>query len=151
MPLIDLHSLAADLEFQSDLLIVGAGIAGLILDHRLRGMAARWFCWRLAVNMVGMERRKLSWQRMPLPGGSFHPLIFARQCFCIDAYHLMGGTRMVANPGQGVVDFQLRLHGLDNLVVASCSVFPTGGSSNPTLTLMQSTLRWAERIRTPFA
>jgi len=63
----------------------------------------------------------------------------------------MGGTRMVANPGQGVVDFQLRLHGLDNLFVASCSVFPTGGSSNPTLTLMQSTLRWAERIRTPFA
>jgi cation diffusion facilitator CzcD-associated flavoprotein CzcO len=42
MPLIDLHSLAADLELQSDLLIVGAGIAGLILDHRLRGMAARW-------------------------------------------------------------------------------------------------------------
>ena len=31
MPLIDLHSLAADLEFQSDLLIVGAGIAGLVL------------------------------------------------------------------------------------------------------------------------
>lgn len=151
MPLINLHSLAADLEFQSDLLIVGAGIAGLILDHRLRGMAARWFCWRLAVNMVGMARRKLSWQRTPLPGGSFHPLISSRQFFYIDAYHLMGGTRMVANSGQGVVDVQLRLHGLDNLVVASCSVFPTGGSSNPTLTLMQSTLRRAERIRTPFA
>ena len=63
----------------------------------------------------------------------------------------MGGTRMAANPGQGVVDAQLRVHGLDNLFVASCSVFPTGGSSNPTLTLMQLTLRLAERIRTPFA
>jgi choline dehydrogenase-like flavoprotein len=67
-----------------------------------------------------------------------------------DTYHLMGGTRMAANPGQGVVDAQLRVHGLDNLFVASCSVFPTGGSSNPTLTLMQLTLRLADRIRTPF-
>jgi choline dehydrogenase-like flavoprotein len=68
-----------------------------------------------------------------------------------DTYHLMGGTRMAANPGQGVVDAQLRVHGFANLFVASCSVFPTGGSSNPTLTLMQLTLRLAERIRTPFA
>jgi choline dehydrogenase-like flavoprotein len=63
----------------------------------------------------------------------------------------MGGTRMAANPGQGVLDAHFRVHGLDNLFVASCSVFPTGGSSNPTLTLMQLTLRLAERIRTPFA
>jgi choline dehydrogenase-like flavoprotein len=64
-----------------------------------------------------------------------------------DIYHLMGGTRMAAEPGQGVVDAQLRVHGLDNLFVASCSVFPTGGSSNPTLTLMQLTLRLADRLR----
>ena len=37
MPLIDLHSLPADQEFQSDLLIVGAGIAGLVLADALRG------------------------------------------------------------------------------------------------------------------
>jgi len=48
------------------------------------------------------------------------------------------------------VDAQLRVHGFDNLFVASCSVFPTGGSSNPTLTLMQLTLRLADRIRTLF-
>jgi choline dehydrogenase-like flavoprotein len=64
-----------------------------------------------------------------------------------DTYHMMGGTRMAANPGRGVVDAQLRVHGFDNLFVASCSVFPTGGSSNPTLTLMQLTLRLAERLR----
>jgi choline dehydrogenase-like flavoprotein len=59
----------------------------------------------------------------------------------------MGGTRMAADPSHGVVDAQLRVHGLDNLFVASCSVFPTGGSSNPTLTLMQITLRLAERLQ----
>jgi choline dehydrogenase-like flavoprotein len=46
-----------------------------------------------------------------------------------------------------VVDAQLRVHGIPNLYVASCSVFPTGGSSNPTLTLMQLTLRLADQLR----
>ena len=64
-----------------------------------------------------------------------------------DTYHLMGGTRMAADPSKGVVDAQLRVHGLNNLFVASCSVFPTGGSSNPTLTLMQLTLRLAEMLK----
>jgi choline dehydrogenase-like flavoprotein len=64
-----------------------------------------------------------------------------------DIYHLMGGTRMAADPRNGVVDPQLRVHGINNLFVASCSVFPTGGSSNPTLTLMQLTLRLAEQLR----
>jgi choline dehydrogenase-like flavoprotein len=68
-----------------------------------------------------------------------------------DIYHLMGGTRLAADPSQGVVDSQLRVHGVDNLFVASCSVYPTGGSSNPTLTLMQLTLRLAERLRNHIA
>ena len=68
-----------------------------------------------------------------------------------DIYHLMGGTRMAADPGGGVVDARLRVHGIDNLFVASCSVFPTGGSSNPTLTLMQLTLRLAQQLRTQLA
>jgi len=45
-----------------------------------------------------------------------------------------------------VVDPQLRVHGTNNLFVASCSVFPTGGSSNPTLTLMMLTLRLADQL-----
>jgi len=64
-----------------------------------------------------------------------------------DIYHLMGGTRMSLSPSQGVVNSQLCVHGVDNLFVTSCSVFPTGGSSNPTLTLMKLTLRLAERLR----
>jgi|LakMenE01Jun11ns_1017448.scaffolds.fasta_scaffold9959605_21 choline dehydrogenase-like flavoprotein len=68
-----------------------------------------------------------------------------------DIYHLMGGTRLAADPSQGVVDSLLRVHAVDNLFVASCSVYPTGGSSNPTLTLMQLTLRLAERLRNHIA
>ena len=64
-----------------------------------------------------------------------------------DTYHQMGGTRMANSPVDGVVDAQLRVHGVDNLFVASCSVFPTGGNSNPTLTLMQLTLRLAQLLK----
>jgi choline dehydrogenase-like flavoprotein len=63
-----------------------------------------------------------------------------------DIYHLMGGTRMSVGPQDGIVDKELRVHGIDNLSVASLSVFPTGGSSNPTFTLMMLTLRLAERL-----
>ena len=64
-----------------------------------------------------------------------------------DTLHPMGGTRMSHEPGQGVVDASLRVHGTSNLYLASCSVFPTGGSSNPTLTLMALCLRLADHLR----
>jgi choline dehydrogenase-like flavoprotein len=45
-----------------------------------------------------------------------------------------------------VVDHELKVHGLENLYVASCAVFPSGSSSNPTFTLMALTLRLAARL-----
>jgi choline dehydrogenase-like flavoprotein len=64
----------------------------------------------------------------------------------IDLYHPMGGTRMGASPKTSVVDSNLRVHGISNLFVASCAVYPTGGSSNPTFTLMALTLRLADYL-----
>jgi choline dehydrogenase-like flavoprotein len=63
-----------------------------------------------------------------------------------DTYHMMGGTRMGSDPTSSVVDANLRVHGIDNLYLASCSTFPTGGSSNPTFTLMAMALRLKDRI-----
>jgi len=60
-----------------------------------------------------------------------------------DTYHHMGGLRMGTDPQTSVVDPDLKVHGIDNLYVASCAVFPAGGSSNPTFTLMALTLRLA--------
>ncbi|QPN69539.1 GMC oxidoreductase [Synechococcus sp. CBW1108] len=65
----------------------------------------------------------------------------------IDSYHIMGGTRMSKNPNSGVVDSDLAVHGIANLSIASLSVFPTGGSANPTLTLMMLALRLADRLK----
>lgn len=50
--------------------------------------------------------------------------------------HYLGTTRMSEDPASGVVDERCRVHGVENLYVASASVFPTGGFANPTLTLV---------------
>ncbi len=64
-----------------------------------------------------------------------------------DVHHHAGTTRMHEDPGEGVVNADLRVHGLDNLFVAGASVFPTAGVANPTLTIVALTLRLAEHLR----
>ena len=61
--------------------------------------------------------------------------------------HHMGTTRMHVNPRQGVVDANLRVHGVSNLFVAGSSVFPTYGAANPTLNLLALVLRLADHLK----
>lgn len=61
--------------------------------------------------------------------------------------HHMGGTRMSATPAGGVVDTNLKVFGTKNLYVTGSSVFPTGGGGNPTMPLIQLTLRLAEHLQ----
>jgi len=61
--------------------------------------------------------------------------------------HHLGTTRMHQNPKQGVVDADSKVHGIGNLYVAGSSVFPTYGSSNPTLSLVALTLRLADHLK----
>lgn len=62
-------------------------------------------------------------------------------------YHHMGTTRMHADPRQGVVDADCRVHGIRNLYIAGPSVFPTGGYANPVLTTLALTLRLADHMK----
>jgi choline dehydrogenase-like flavoprotein len=66
-------------------------------------------------------------------------------------WHHMGTARMHPDPKQGVVDANCRVHGLANLHVAGAAVFPTGGSANPTLTLVALTLRLSDHLRRTLA
>jgi choline dehydrogenase-like flavoprotein len=61
--------------------------------------------------------------------------------------HHIGTTRMHADPKQGVVDPDCRIHGLANLYVAGSSVFPTSGYANPTLTIVALALRLADHLK----
>jgi choline dehydrogenase-like flavoprotein len=60
--------------------------------------------------------------------------------------HHLGTTRMHADPRQGVVDPDCRVHSVDNLFIAGCSVFPTYGASNPTLSIVALALRLADKL-----
>lgn len=63
-------------------------------------------------------------------------------------YHHMGTTRMHADPKQGVVDADCRVHSVRNLYVAGSSTFTTGGRANPTLTVTALAIRLAEHLAT---
>jgi choline dehydrogenase-like flavoprotein len=62
--------------------------------------------------------------------------------------HHMGTTRMAADPRDGVVDPNCRIHGLGNAFVAGSSVFPTYGWANPLLTIIALALRLADHLVT---
>ncbi len=66
-------------------------------------------------------------------------------------YHHIGTTRMSKDPRDGVVDEQLRTYGVDNLYMTGCSVFPTGGHANPTLTIVALAIRLSDHLRAQFA
>jgi choline dehydrogenase-like flavoprotein len=65
----------------------------------------------------------------------------------VDAAHHMGTTRMGRSPADGVVDRDCRVFGVENLFVASSSVFPSGGLSNPTLTIIALAIRLADHLK----
>lgn len=61
--------------------------------------------------------------------------------------HHMGTTRMSNNPNSGVVDRDSKVFGTKNFYIGGSSVFPTGGSVPPTLTIVALSIRLANHIR----
>ena len=61
-------------------------------------------------------------------------------------YHHIGGTIMGDDPKSSVVDKNLKLHDIENLYICGSSVFPTGGHANPTLSIVQLSLRLSEHL-----
>lgn len=62
------------------------------------------------------------------------------------SYHHIGATRMSQSAATGVVDANLRMHGISNLYMCGASVMPTGGHANPTLTIVALALRLADHV-----
>jgi hypothetical protein len=61
--------------------------------------------------------------------------------------HHMGGTRMSDNRKFGVVDKNCKVFGSNNLYVAGSSIYVTGGYQNPTLGIVQFSLRLSDHLR----
>jgi choline dehydrogenase-like flavoprotein len=62
-------------------------------------------------------------------------------------YHHIGTTRMSRHPPDGVTNENCRAHGVTNLYFGGCSVFPTGGHANPTLSIVALSIRLADHLR----
>jgi choline dehydrogenase-like flavoprotein len=54
---------------------------------------------------------------------------------------------MSADPRDGVVDADCRVHGVSNLFIASGGVFPTEGHANPTLTIVALAARLGAHVK----
>ncbi len=61
-------------------------------------------------------------------------------------WHHMGTTRMHDSDKEGVVDRNLKIHGMSNLYVVGSSVFPAVGANFPTITIAALTLRLASHL-----
>ena len=64
----------------------------------------------------------------------------------MSAGHIMGTYRMGTDPKTSVVSPEQRSHDHDNLFLLGSGVFPTGASSNPTLTIAALALRAVDPI-----
>lgn len=62
------------------------------------------------------------------------------------AHHAASTCRMSRDPATGVVDSDLRVHGMENLYICSNAVFPSLGAVNPTLTLTALALRLGDHL-----
>ncbi|HUJ64436.1 MAG TPA: GMC family oxidoreductase, partial [Acidimicrobiales bacterium] len=71
--------------------------------------------------------------RTSSPGGDFQGI---KRIGIPESRHVMGTARMGTDPATSVVDPFGRVHGLDNVIVADSSVFPTSSGYGPTLTLV---------------
>jgi choline dehydrogenase-like flavoprotein len=122
------------------------GMRRLIVDWRIGRNTfetAREFCIVIDESLKHLEVGRLvspSWL------ASTNPSDPPDRCFG-DQNHHMGTTRMSHSSATGVVDTTMRVHGMANLYIASSSVFPTGGHSNPTLTLLALCMRLADHLR----
>ena len=65
-------------------------------------------------------------------------------------FHHMGGTIMGEDKKNSVVDKNLKVHGSKNLFVAGSSVFPSGGHANPTISIIQLSLRLNKHLHDNF-
>lgn len=105
-------------------------------DYRTAKVAFELVGTYLVSNGMGLlqaERHLIEMGDYPVGGG-------------MAGHHHMGGTRMSVSPREGVVDENLRIHGLTNGYVAGSSVFVRSGHANPTYTIVQLSLRLADHL-----
>ena len=107
-------------------------IAFTVDDYTMKGFDKIAQVMKSVLTRLGSREEDMS---LPTHDSSFMP-----------AGHIMGTCRMGNDPGDSVVDRDCRSHDHPNMFIAGSSVFPTGGTANPTLTIAAISLRAAGTI-----
>lgn len=125
---------------------------GLIDDLDALGMPRSHLHWSpgaadrdsiiAAARLIGIEAGAADLGRLELEDHFDQPYWDANT-----AWHHLGSTRMAASPTSGVVDPDCRVHGTQNLFIASGSVMPSIGRANPTLTIVALSIRLADHLK----
>lgn len=118
------------------------------------GMPCALVDWRLTEQDKRTMRRGIEILDAAFQASGFAPSI--RESWLLNAdlanypgedwAHHAGTTRMSSDPRTGVVDTNCRVHGVRNLFVTGCSVFPTEGMAPPTLTIIALALRLGDHL-----
>jgi hypothetical protein len=82
-----------------------------------------------------------------LSGGADHWSFLPDEGALATGDHHIGALRMSEDRNHGIVNPDCQMHAVDNLYIAGCSVFPTGGFANPTLTIVAMALRLADHLK----
>jgi choline dehydrogenase-like flavoprotein len=119
------------------------GLPRVILDWRLTPLVERTL--QVAQKLIVNDLRSMGVECfVDGPGGSEANQKFEEPRW---VWHHMGTTRMSADPKEGVVDANCKVHGMNNLYIAGSSVFPTSSTDMPTLTLIALAHRLADHLR----
>jgi choline dehydrogenase-like flavoprotein len=109
-----------------------------ISDHEIASL-------RSYVRIAAQTFAAKGFASLKIPPGFFEDDALVRS-MCGDSNHHMGSTRMSASATQGIVDTDLKLHGIANGFVCSSSVFPCSGFSNPTHTVLALAMRLSDHL-----
>jgi choline dehydrogenase-like flavoprotein len=121
------------------------GMRRVVLDWRLTPLELS--TWRRFAVVAASELERTGFGRVNLDAFELPEDPGELSGRVIDNLHHIGTARMAADPSEGVVDHNCRVFGMTNLYVASSAVFPTGGFSNPTLTIIALAIRLADHLR----
>ncbi|MEP6886481.1 MAG: GMC family oxidoreductase [Gammaproteobacteria bacterium] len=122
------------------------------------GMQRIMIDWRYAQTDVDTVKRAIALFAADIEANElgrfdYDPSILEFEMTRYGAYggHHIGTARMGTDPRSSVVDAECRVHGVDNLWIASAAVFPTSSQANPTLTVVALALRLAHRLRSQWS
>lgn len=109
-----------------------------------------WRYHRADIDSVGRSLQQIgrAVAQAGLGDYSFDEARLEQDLVCFGAYggHHIGTARMGNDVRSSVVDANCRVHGVENLWIASSAVFPTSGQANPTLNIVALSLRLAEHL-----